>query len=70
MEFCFSSVNSNIFSVFWVKFPQNLDTGNEKMSKEKKKKKTGTDRERGRGEKKRKGADEKYEHFFKSQNTA
>jgi hypothetical protein len=32
-----------------------------------KKKKLG---ERERGEKIRKGADEKYEHFFKSQNTA
>jgi hypothetical protein len=35
--FCFSSVNSTIFSVFRVKFRQNLDTGNEKMTPEKKK---------------------------------
>jgi hypothetical protein len=54
--FCFSSVNSTIFSVFRVKFCQNLDTGNEKMTpeKQKTKKKLGErerERERGVGEK-------------------
>jgi hypothetical protein len=41
------------------------------MTPEKKKKTNNTGRERERGgEKKSKGANEKYEHFFKSQNTA